>query len=228
MPVAVTALDVALVGGIAAVVSAVVAPFSAWVIARQTQRAETERARENRVYTDRMQVYEETLKLVRLVYVGAIWIESAVTGRQREGTDMPTLPRADELTNLYARLDVIGSPQMAAEMERLMPLVRQIGDLSRNLAHSGTITEAIVAEAIAIRLVLRERLDRMADLARRELGHDRAPVSNRRRSRGIAMPIKDPMIDPAVDAAKKRVAAAAKQAEAANSESPPIEPTSDG
>jgi hypothetical protein len=49
---ALTATDVAFVGALAAVVSAIAAPLSAWVVARSTSSSSADQTREERFYGD--------------------------------------------------------------------------------------------------------------------------------------------------------------------------------
>ncbi len=128
---AVSALDVALVSALAAVVAAVASPISAWLTARGRNRHERQVAHDQRVFERRCDVYEEAITDVQRIFTVVranydLLLEVAFP------VDPPEMTTSD-ITSTAGRYLVFGSPGFLREFSRYRDVATRF--LEEALAH---------------------------------------------------------------------------------------------
>lgn len=143
MIVAVTPLDVAFVGAAAALIAALVAPLSAYLIARQTHDHERRLAQAERNDSYRRKVYYEVV-LESRAYIEAL---RATSEGLMRGERVPPPNRLDleQLREMLARLEVFGSDAMVETFERFVEALEPVDAALTAVGEELVETETLMA-----------------------------------------------------------------------------------
>jgi hypothetical protein len=119
LPVAVSAIDVAFVGTLAALASAVLSPLTTWFITRATHRHERGLAHDERVFDMRQKTYEALAIEARTGFVAGQLFYEQLKAPLKSSIGLTPPESLDDLVELLGRVSATATPSVRTRIDEL-------------------------------------------------------------------------------------------------------------